>query len=86
MSLTKDDLRSTIKSCVEEVMEDKQPEFIRINEAAEMLGLSRMAIYGLVNRKRIPYCKIGKYLYFSRYDLDSWIRSGEQLNIQEINR
>ena len=84
LSLSKDDLEKTIKNCLNKVLEDRQPEFVRINEAAEILGLTRPALYGLITRKKIPYCKIGKYLYFSRHDLDKWIRSGERVAVDEL--
>ena len=85
LSLSKDDLTSTIKDCLNEVLEDRQPEFVRINEAAQILGVTRSALYGLITRQKIPYCKIGKYLYFSRYDLDSWIRSGEMVSVEDLS-
>lgn len=48
--------------------------FVRIEGAAEWLGCKVCFLRRLVAQRRIPYFKIGKYLYFDLYELDAWVR------------
>ena len=57
---------------------------LTIIEAADLLSLSKNTIYGLVQRHKIPVCKKGKRLYFSKTDLLAWIEKGRQPTTTEI--
>ena len=46
---------------------------IRIEEAAEYLGVSKSHLYKLTSKSEIPHYKPnGKTIYFKRIDLDNW--------------
>lgn len=75
--LSKEEFKALIKECITEVLEDREPEWVKIDAAAKLLGLTRTSLYGLVKRGKIPHAKIGGRLHFSRFDIDKWIRSGE---------
>lgn len=49
--------------------------WVRIEAAAEWLGLGVRFLRRLVAEKRIPYSKVGKYLLFDLNELDAWVRS-----------
>ncbi|MFT6392768.1 MAG: excisionase family DNA binding protein [Ilumatobacter sp.] len=49
--------------------------WVRIEAAAEWLGLGVRFLRRLVAEKRIPYSKVGKYLLFDLNKLDDWVRS-----------
>lgn len=66
-------------------MENK--EFIRIDEAAAFLGLTRESIYNLIAKKAIPHYKPnGKTLYFKKEELSAWIAAGRVATTAEINQ
>ena len=44
-----------------------------IKEASEYLGFSVKALYHMVERRQIPFVKIGKSLRFNKVALDNWI-------------
>ena len=70
------------------ISNDPQPEadkLLTIREAAEMIHLSVPTIYGLVQHAKIPVCKRGKRLYFSKQDLVSWIMAGRKKTDSEID-
>ena len=52
-------------------------DFINIQETSELIGLAKSTIYGLVHRKKIPYYKVGKVLYFSREGILKWISDSQ---------
>ena len=60
------------------------PDIGGIELAEEITGLTRPTIYGLVSKQKLPHFKRGKKLYFSRTDLESWIKSGRKKTISEI--
>ena len=65
-----------------------QPEWekhISIQQASTVLNICIQTIYGLVNKKRIPYSKVGKRLYFLESDLLAWIKSGRRQTQSEID-
>lgn len=36
--------------------------------------MSKQTVYGKVSKKEIPFHKKGKFLYFSRDEIDTWLR------------
>lgn len=56
--------------------EDK-PDLICIDEAADLVGLSKQTLYTRTSQGTIPHHKRGKRLYFSRIELDKWIKNNE---------
>ncbi|TYC18037.1 helix-turn-helix domain-containing protein [Bizionia gelidisalsuginis] len=51
-------------------------ELLGMNEASQLIKLTKPTLYGLVHRKKIPFCKKGKKLYFYKSELLEWINSG----------
>jgi excisionase family DNA binding protein len=47
---------------------------LTLEEAAAFLKVKKRTIYDLVQRKRIPYLKIGKLLRFSKQNLLEWMQ------------
>jgi excisionase family DNA binding protein len=48
-------------------------EFLTIDEVSEYLGIKKSSLYVKVERKEIPYYKIGHLLRFKKSDIDSWM-------------
>lgn len=47
-------------------------------EAANLIKYEITSVYGLVKRKKIPFCKVEGKLLFSRKKLLEWISNGQQ--------
>jgi excisionase family DNA binding protein len=60
-------------SAIDNLINDRQPKLLTIEEAATFIKLSRQTIYGLVAKKNIPVHKKGKRLYFYDKELTEWI-------------
>ncbi len=74
-SISLDKLTETIRDTVLQVLEQSSPsELMRIEDVAEYLKISKSSIYGLIYRQKIPFFKRGKYCFFYKKDLDSWIK------------
>jgi len=58
--------------------ENEEETFIDIIKVAELLQLSKQTIYGLVNRKKIPFHKRGKKLYFLKKEIINWVTTGKE--------
>lgn len=63
--------------------EDKD-ELLNIEEASKLLNLSVSTIYSKVCKREIPFNKQGKNIYFYRYELMKWIKSGRVKTYLEI--
>ena len=50
--------------------------FVDIDGAAGFLGLSRKAIYRLVERHRLPHYRAGGRLLFDPRELRAWVEAG----------
>ncbi len=59
-------------------------QLLTIQQTAEIISLSIPTIYGLVSRAEIPVCKKGKRLYFSKMEIQDWIKSGRKKTVAEI--
>jgi len=60
-------------------------DLLCIAEASKYLNLAIPTLYGLVSNKIIPHMKKGKKLYFSRQELEEWIKSGKRKTLAEKN-
>jgi len=74
-------LKPTIEQAVHKAMESKKntrtdSDLIFIDEAAELLGISKNTIYMRTSQKTIPFMKRGTKLYFSRKALLNWLETG----------
>lgn len=63
-----------------------QNEILDVKKTAEFLFLSVPTIYGLVQKRSIPYYKQGKRLYFRKDDLLKWIAGSRRMTIDEISQ
>lgn len=59
----------------EETTDSKK--FMRVQEAADFMGVTVSYVYRLVHKKAIPYYKSrgGKLTYFLRTDVEAWMTS-----------
>lgn len=85
------DLKQIINNAVKEAVqrymtqpENNHPEFLNIDQVAEIIGRKKSTIYGLVHRRQIPYIKNGKNLLFSYKEIIQWVNSGRQDTMNEI--
>jgi excisionase family DNA binding protein len=51
------------------------PSLLTIDEVAEFLRVSNTSVYRLVERRELPFCRVGRGLRFSRKDLESYLGS-----------
>ncbi|WP_114939565.1 helix-turn-helix domain-containing protein [Mucilaginibacter endophyticus] len=58
--------------------DDEDDTLLDTKEAAELIKYEVTSVYGLVKRKKIPFCKVEGKLLFSRKKLLAWIGSGQQ--------
>lgn len=59
-------------------------EIITIDEAAKILHLTTATIYGLVHKKQLPVMKRRGRLYFSRHELEIWIKNSRVMTNDEL--
>ena len=83
----KDFLKSAIKEVLKEELQNLNPtqaETFSIKEAANFLKLKIATLYEKTSRKLIPHFKKGNKLYFSRLELEDWVRNGKVQTQEEI--
>jgi excisionase family DNA binding protein len=97
LELTQNDLPQAISTLLFEVQELKAiianqstpsntaPDFLNIEQAGELLGLAKQTMYILVSKGKIPHMKKGKKLYFSRAEIEQYIRSGKRVTSGEAD-
>ncbi|SLM15627.1 hypothetical protein SPIROBIBN47_50094 [uncultured spirochete] len=56
---------------------------ISVNEAAQMLNLSKSYIYRETRNRTIPHVRIGSRILFRVTDLNAWIEQQNQPALQE---
>lgn len=71
-------LKRIIKKYFEQISLPPEDEFLTIQQVAKLLHLAVPSIYGLVHRSQIPYMKQGKRLYFSKDEINAWLKSGKK--------
>ena len=53
-------------------------DILDIKQASQFLGLAVPTLYAKVSARSIPHSKIGKKLFFSKRDLEVWIKQGDR--------
>ncbi len=53
--------------------QDRIPRLLRIEELAELLGVSVRHLRRLVQERRIPSLKVGHYVMFDRSEIAAWL-------------
>lgn len=60
-------------------------EMLTVNEVSLLTGLEINYIYRLTSNKEIPYYKPnGKQIYFSKKEIEKWLKRGRVLTNDEI--
>ena len=77
------DLEDMIKRAVQDALRSYTPEnmtkdMLTLEEACEFTGLKKPTLYALASKREIPHSKKGKLLYFSRRELDTYLREGRR--------
>ena len=84
-TLSTQELQELIESSIKNAVNAKSPTsneddtLLDTKEAAVLIKYEVSSLYGLVKRKKIPFCKVEGKLLFSRKKLLEWISSGHQL-------
>jgi len=60
--------------------------FLSVDEAAELLSISKRTIYGWVQQGRIPYRKAGRRLLFLESELLEWTKPDSRRQYLELTR
>lgn len=55
--------------------EEKPPEFLTVSQLANLLQLTQMTIYRMVNRGELPCYSIGRVKRFRRGDIEEFLES-----------
>jgi excisionase family DNA binding protein len=63
-----------------------QPEYLTIDGLAELLGKKRKAVEKLVERRLVPYRKLGKRIIFSRSELTKFFDKLPGVTLEEAER
>lgn len=48
-------------------------EFLAVVELSHYLGIKKSSLYSMVEKREIPYYKIGRLVRFKKADIDAWI-------------
>ena len=55
-----------------------EPAYLKADEVAKLLGVSRKSVYPLAQDPTLPRIQIGGVLRFPRGRLEAWLRAREQ--------
>ena len=50
---------------------------LSVREAADMIGISKPTMYGLIRNNEIPVIHVGKKILISRKSLTDWVEKGD---------
>lgn len=59
-------------------------DIMEIDEASDFLGYKKATIYEYVSKRKIPFFKKNRKLYFSKTDLTEWIKEGRVKTFNEL--
>lgn len=80
------------KAIMEELRDIKRATLIgvkdtlTIDECALLTGYSVQTLYTFTSKREIPHFKRGNYLYFSKKEVEEWLKSNPVPTVQQINQ
>lgn len=70
---------------LEQLIINERKEILSVEELEKYTGFKRSYIYHLVHFNKIPYSKPnGKYLFFQKTEIDTWLMKNKSLSEQQI--
>lgn len=48
-------------------------ELMNIDKLSQYLGIKKSSLYSMVEKREIPYYKIGRLVRFKKADIDAWV-------------
>jgi excisionase family DNA binding protein len=60
-------------------------EWLDVNGAAKHLKISKNTLYSLTSKRKIPFYKRGKPIFFLKSELDAWLKAGRIDTTEEID-
>lgn len=76
IALAPDQFELLARAVADLVEQGRDEGFVDVDGAAAFLGLSRRAVYRLVERDRLPHHRAGGRLLFDRRALRAWVERG----------
>ena len=61
-------------------------EVMNIRQCMELTGFSKAHIYNLTSRKEIPHYKRGKFVFFRRSEIETWLTAEKVFTTEEKQR
>lgn len=58
---------------MEKIIKSPLDELLTVEEAGKFLKCTKATIFSKVHRKKLPYIKHGKRVYFSKDELTRWL-------------
>lgn len=88
---TKNELEKLIRNSLTEIFQEQvqneakpRVEILSLHEAASFLQLAPQTLYGFTSKRKIPFIKKGKKLYFKISELEKWLETGRKKSRDEI--
>ena len=82
-------VQNSVRKAFETFSDDKdepKDKFFSVEQAAIYLQLAEQTIYGFTSKRKIPFIKKGKKLYFKESDLKKWLETGNKKSKSEIEK
>lgn len=88
---SKNDLEKFIRNSLTEIFQEQlknelkpRLDVLSLHDAASYLQLAPQTLYGFTSKRKIPFIKKGKKLYFKLADLEKWLEGGRTKSYKEI--
>jgi len=65
-------------------MNTNENEYLDVSDVAQLLCISKNAVYGLIRRRRIPYYKSTKKVLFKKSEVLAFVNVGRNPTRKEI--
>lgn len=66
-----------IHNNMEAIAQERTFDLMKIDDVCELLKLEKSTIYSMVHKRKIPFIKKGKLLYFDRNKINEWLEQDE---------
>lgn len=81
--LIQNSVRKVMAEITDQATTTEENDFLTTEQAANLLSVSLPTVYGYVHFKQIPCMKRRGKLYFSKKELEEWVKEGRRMTRAE---
>jgi len=81
-----DSIEAQLEVLREHQNKEFKDELMDISELGEYINYAKTSIYGLIQKRKLPFIKASGKLHFRKKDIDQWLNDSKRMTGKDIKK